>query len=91
MCLGAAFTARIGTVVFGLESPTDGGVDALEHWDRTRRAEGMPGYRLPRLRGGVGRAESAALFEEYARRAPEGWAKQWAVDVAALAGPEDER
>ncbi len=25
MCLGAAFTAKVGTVVYGLESPTDGG------------------------------------------------------------------
>ena len=34
MCLGAAFTSKVGDVVFALESPTDGGVEAFAHWDR---------------------------------------------------------
>ena len=43
MCLGAAFTAKLGAVVYGLESPTDGGVASFEHWGMSRDADGMPG------------------------------------------------
>jgi tRNA(adenine34) deaminase len=85
MCLGAAFTAKVGAVVYGLESPTDGGVDAFAHWDRTRAADGMPTYRRPDVRGGVLRAESAALLRTFAGKAPPGWVRDWAADLAALA------
>lgn len=84
MCLGAAFTAKVGAVVYALESPSDGGCDALVHWDRARRAAGMPGYSLPALRAGVLRKESAALFGAYADIAPSGWQRDWASDLAAL-------
>lgn len=84
MCLGAAFTMRVGTVVFGLESPTDGGVATFEHWDRTRDAAGMPTYRVPTIRGGVRRTEVAAQFGRFAERTDVGWARTWAADLAAL-------
>ena len=87
MCLGAAFAAKLGTVIYGLESPADGGVTAFEQWDLSRDAEGMPGYRLPELTGGVLREETAAMFREYANSAEEGsWAAVWAGNLAALAG-----
>jgi tRNA(adenine34) deaminase len=87
MCLGAAFTARVGTVVYGLESPSDGGVAAFERWDKERDAAAMPGYVLPQLLGGVLREEAAAMFREYASLAKEGsWAAAWADDLAGLAG-----
>ena len=53
MCLGAAFTAKVGTVVYELESPSDGGVSAIERWDQSRDSNAMPGYHLPEIRGGV--------------------------------------
>lgn len=86
MCLGAAFTMRLATVVYALESPSDGGCRVLSEWDRTRRAESMPGYALPSLRSGVSRLESARLFREYADRQAPGWAKDWAAELAALGG-----
>jgi tRNA(adenine34) deaminase len=86
MCLGAAFTAKLGAVVFGLESPTDGGVAAFEHWGENRDADGMPGYLLPEIRGGVLREEAAGMFREYASIAGEGsWTAAWADDLARLA------
>jgi hypothetical protein len=86
MCLGAAFTAKVGTVVYGLESPSDGGVAAFEHCDEDRVPDGMPGYALPELCGGVLREEAAVMFREYASMAEEGsWAAAWAHDLGGLA------
>ncbi len=87
MCLGAAFVAKVGMVVYGLESPSDGGVATFERWDEGRDADGMPGYVLPRLRGGVLREEAALMFREYASNAGQGgWAANSARDLAGLAG-----
>ena len=86
MCLGAAFTTKVGAVVYGLESPTDGGVEAFAVWDRTRAAAGMPTYQAPEVRGGVLRRETAALFARYAARDDvPAWARRWAADLAAVA------
>ncbi len=85
MCLGAAFTARIGRVAYALESPSDGGCEAFVEWDRRRRRESMPGYAIPALEGGAMRAESAQLFAEYASSAEPGWARDWAAELASLA------
>jgi tRNA(adenine34) deaminase len=51
MCLGAAFTAELGTVVSGLESPGDGGMAAFERWQESRDSDAMPGHHLPEIRG----------------------------------------
>jgi tRNA(adenine34) deaminase len=51
MCLGAAFTARMGRVVHALRSPSDGGCEAFADWDRRRKRESMPGYAIPVLEG----------------------------------------
>ena len=87
MCLGAAFTARIGRVVYGLASPSDGGCEAFIDWDRARQRESMPGYAIPVLEGGVLSSASAQLFAEYAATAPAGWARDWAAELAAFASP----
>jgi tRNA(adenine34) deaminase len=87
MCLGAAFTAKVGTVVYGLESPSDGGVAAIERWDESRDSDAMPGYHLPEIRGGVLREEAGVLFRQYASIAAAGsWAAVWTDDLARLAG-----
>ena len=84
MCLGAAFTTKVGTVVYGLESPTDGGVATFEHWEATRDRPGMATYQAPVVRGGVRRVETPALFARYAETSDLEWARTWASDLAAL-------
>jgi tRNA(adenine34) deaminase len=85
MCLGAAFSANVGTVVYALESPTDGAVEVAATWDRVRDATGMPFHRLPKIIGGVLRAESGALFREYVEGAERSdWLVKWANDLAVL-------
>ena len=82
MCLGAAFTARLGAVVYGLESPTDGGVAAFTDWDNTGSQTGCPDTSYPGSQAAF-REESAHLFGEYAARADEGsWLSIWARDLS---------
>ena len=85
MCLGAAFTARVGRVVYALRSPSDGGCEAFADWDRRRKRDSMPGYAIPVLEGGVLTAASAQLFAQYAAAAPPGWARDWAAELASVA------
>lgn len=84
MCLGAVFTARIGAVVYALESPSDGAVETFRAWDAGRKQASMPGYNLPEIRRGVLRQEAASLFREHGSRSPAGWAKAWAEELAEL-------
>jgi tRNA(adenine34) deaminase len=87
MCLGAAFSACIESVIFGLESPSDGSVAASKVWEQTRSVEGLPNHRLPKLLGGILRSESGALFREYVIRAEQsGGMVDWARDLAELSG-----
>lgn len=75
MCLGAAMTAMIGTVVYALESPSDGGVALASAWDRQRMRSAFPGYDFPTLRSGVLREASIATLREFAetRRRDDGY------------------
>ncbi len=84
MCLGAAFTKRLGAVVYALESPSDGGCQAFVEWDRSRRAASMPGYSLPTIRSGILRVESARMFRGYASNRAPGWKRDWAAELAEL-------
>ncbi|HUR16998.1 MAG TPA: deaminase [Candidatus Limnocylindrales bacterium] len=86
MCVGAAFTMRVGALVYALESPSDGGCQTLLDWDKARNAESMPGYTVPAIRSGLMRLESALLFRQYAGTAQAGWTKTWAEELAALGG-----
>ena len=84
MCLGAAFTARIGRVVYALESPSDGGCAAFRWWDANRAPGSMSTYAMPDLCPGVLRRDSAELFRRFAERSPKGWAQDWATGLARL-------
>jgi tRNA(adenine34) deaminase len=44
MCLGAAFTDKLGTLVYWLESPGDCGIAVFERREVSRDADAMPGY-----------------------------------------------
>src|SRR5580693_5193032 len=35
-CFGAAMTVMVGTIVFGLESPSDGAIEFAQTWDKQR-------------------------------------------------------
>src|SRR5207248_1482360 len=66
MCLGAAMSFMLGEIYYGLESPGDGAARFAREW--RRKEEDFPAYRLPRIEGGILRAESLALFREYVAR-----------------------
>ena len=82
MCLGAAMSFMLGEVYYGLESPGDGAVALARSWHR--KGEDFPVYRLPRIEGGILRAESLALFREYVARHSSGALWEWAKTIAAL-------
>ena len=64
-CLGAAMTAKVGTIVYGLSAPSDGAAEFARRWDREGRVDEFPGYYLPAIRGGVLRDQCADLFAQY--------------------------
>ena len=82
MCTGAAMSFFLGEIVYGLESPGDGGIDLVRAW--VRQEEDMPGYQIPRITGGLLREESIRLFEEYVSRHPPGPMRDWAETLAKL-------
>jgi hypothetical protein len=63
-------TTMIDSIVFALESPSDGGVSTARAWDAGRDESLFPTYRLPRVTAGVLRAESVALFRLYVEQHP---------------------
>ena len=82
MCTGAAMSFFLGEIVYGLESPGDGGIDLVRAW--VRKEEDMPGYQLPKITGGLLREESIRLFEEYVSRRPPGPMRDWAETCTKL-------
>ena len=82
MCMGAAMSFFLGEVVYGLESPGDGAVEVVKSW--TRKEEDIPGYRVPKITGGVLREESVELFEEYVARHDAGPMRDWAETLTNL-------
>lgn len=75
MCLGAAMSAFLGRVCYGLESPIDGGVELLQSW---RRPDGtFPSYRFPAIQGGVLRERNLELLRAYIDRHPTGPMTDW--------------
>lgn len=82
MCLGAAMSFFLGEIVYGLESPGDGAVDLVQSW--VRKEEDIPGYQVPRITGGLLRAETIRLFAEYVARREPGPMRDWAGTLARL-------
>jgi tRNA(adenine34) deaminase len=82
MCMGAAMSFFVGEIVYGLESPGDGGVGLVQAWER--KEEDMPSYRIPRITGGLLREESISLFEQYMARRPPGPMRDWAETLTKL-------
>ena len=82
MCMGAAMSFFLGGIVYGLESPGDGAVDLVRGW--VRKEEDMPGYQIPRIKGGLLREESIRLFEAYVARREPGPMRDWAETLTRL-------
>ena len=82
-CVGAAMPMMIGSIVYALESPSDGGLSIVREWEATRDRSLFPAYRLPPVTAGVLRLESAALFRSYVELHPgDGLMSQWARSLA---------
>ncbi len=82
MCMGAAMSFFLGEIVYALESPGDGAVDLVRAWKREEKD--IPGYQVPRISGGLLRAESIRLFEAYVDRHEPGPMRDWAETLARL-------
>jgi tRNA(adenine34) deaminase len=82
MCMGAAMSFFLGEIVYGLESPGDGAVELVRSW--ARKEKDIPGYQIPRIRGGLLREESIRLFEEYVARREPGPMRDWAETLTRL-------
>ena len=82
MCMGAAMSFFLGEIYYALESPGDGAVDLVRSW--VRREEDIPGYQLPKITGGLLRADSIRLFADYVSRRPPGPMRDWAETLAEL-------
>jgi tRNA(adenine34) deaminase len=83
LCMGAAMSFLVGRIVYALEAPLDGASDVAEIWQPRlgHPRDGFP-YGLPEISGGVGRAASVALFQEFISRNPKAeWAKTFAPAV----------
>jgi len=82
MRMGAAMSFFLGEIVYGLESPGDGGVGLVRAWQR--KEEDIPSYQVPKITGGLLREESIGLFEEYVARCPPGPMRDWAETLTRL-------
>jgi tRNA(adenine34) deaminase len=82
MCMGAAMSFFLGEIVYGLESPADGGVGSVQVW--TRKEEDLPNYQIPTITSGILRKESIQLFELYVARRPPGPMRDWAESLIKL-------
>lgn len=82
MCMGAAMSFFLGEVYYSLESPADGAVDLVKGWIRSEAD--LPGYRVPRIVGGLLREESIRLFEAYVEQNEPGPMRDWAETLTRL-------
>lgn len=82
MCMGAAMSFFLGEIFYGLESPGDGAVNLVKGW--VRKEDDIPGYRLPKIVGGLLREESIKLFEAYVSQRPPGPMRDWAKALTKL-------
>jgi tRNA(adenine34) deaminase len=82
MCMGVAMSFFPGELVYGLGSPGDGAVALVGTW--VRKQEDIPGYQIPKIRGGLLREESIRLFEAYVAGREPGPMRDWAETLAKL-------
>jgi len=82
MCIGAAMSFFLGEIVYGLESPGDGAVELVQSW--VRNENDLPGYRVPKITGGILRDESIHLFEEFVECSEPGPKRDWAETLTRL-------
>jgi tRNA(adenine34) deaminase len=82
MCMGAAMSFFLGEIVYGLESPGDGAVELARTW--IRKEGDIPGYRVPKVTGGLLREESIRLFEAYVAQREPGPMRDWAETLTRL-------
>jgi tRNA(adenine34) deaminase len=82
MCMGAAMSFFLGELYYALESPGDGAVGLVKGW--VRKEEDIPGYRVPLIRGGLLRADSIRLFEQYVNLHEPSPMRAWAQTLAEL-------
>ena len=82
MCMGAAMSFFLGEVHYALESPGDGAVNLVKEWER--KEKDIPGYRLPKITGGLLREESIELFEKYVSLQAPGPMRDWAETLTRL-------
>jgi len=77
LCMGAAMSFLLGTIVFAADAPVDGGTNLPELWQppNGHPADGVP-YTLPEVVGGVGREASIELIAEWTGRDPR---RRWAA------------
>ena len=71
LCMAAAMSFLLGSIVYALEAPVDGGTNLPDLWQppNGHPPDGMP-YTIPHVRSGVGREASVALVEEWVGRDP---------------------
>jgi tRNA(adenine34) deaminase len=79
MCIGAAMTLGVDEVIFGLESPGDGGASLATRWVDSA---GTPFFRAPRIVGGIRRGQVQAQFRRYTEIGGESRLKAWAPTFA---------
>jgi tRNA(adenine34) deaminase len=79
MCFGAAMSAFIGRICYGLDSRGDGAVQLVRAWKRSE--EDFPGYRVPALRGGVHKEQTVELLRHYIQIHPTGPMTDWAKSL----------
>lgn len=83
MCMGAAMSFFLGTVVYAVEAPGDGATGLIQGWQR--KQNDFPAYQLPQIVGGVLRTEAIALYKKYvASQASGGGMWEWANVMATL-------
>jgi tRNA(adenine34) deaminase len=80
MCVGAAMTFGVHEIVFGLESPGDGGTALVADWQPRPQ---LPSYIAPVITGGVLRERCLDLFRDYCETTPESPFRRWAATFLA--------
>ena len=76
LCMAGAMFAFADSVVFALESPTDGGTSIDDVWNPAKGS--ITPYRVPEVERGVRRNESLQLMRTFVERHPAAPFARWA-------------